>query len=483
MTKFPKNFLWGGAIAANQAEGAYDVDGKGLSIADTLPIGGDRITKSYLELKEDVYYPNHEAIDFYHHYEEDIELFAELGLQCFRTSIAWSRIFPKGDELEPNEAGLQFYDRLFDALLAKGIEPIVTISHFETPLYLVTEYGGWKNRQLIDFYDRYTKVIFERYKEKVRYWMTFNEINHTHTIPLIAAGVDITKVASEQEKLQILYQASHNMFVASAKAVINGKAVNPDNQIGCMLSLSPIYPATCNPSDVFESYQLRRRSLFYSDVQLRGAYPSYFERIVTENELTLDIRPEDLVLLKEGTCDYLGFSFYRSSLHESGMQILGNTGGILGKKNPYLKETAWGWPIDPLALRYVCNELTDRYQKPLFIVENGIGVKDVVNEQGAIIDPDRMMYLQDHVKEMAEAIKDGCDILGYTWWGPIDIVSAGTGEMEKRYGFIYVDKHNDGSGTLARKKKASFDYYKQIIATNGADLDYQAFINGGRTHD
>lgn len=476
MSTFPKNFLWGGAIAANQAEGAYLEGNKGLSVADILPVGEKRIGQLPLQLEKDTFYPSHEAIDFYHRYKEDITLLSELGLKCFRTSIAWSRIFPNGDETEPNEAGLRFYDDLFDTLLEKGIQPVVTLSHFETPLYLVTHYGGWQNRALIDFFDRYTKTVFERYKEKVRYWMTFNEINHTHTLPLLAAGIDIYSFDSEQEKLQALYQASHNMFVASAKAVKNGKKADSQNQIGCMLSLSPIYPATCNPKDVFEAYQLRRRSLFYSDVQLRGEYPEYFQRIIDDNHLNLKITKEDLALIKEGVCDYLGFSFYRSSLHEAGMKILGNTGGLLGKKNPYLKETAWGWPIDPLALRYVCNELTDRYQKPLFIVENGIGLEDILSKDGTIIDEERMAYLKDHVQAMAEAIKDGANLLGYTWWGPIDIVSAGTGEMEKRYGFIYVDKMNDGTGNLERKKKASFAYYRQIIATNGEDLAYENYL-------
>ncbi|MCJ1969557.1 glycoside hydrolase family 1 protein [Lactococcus carnosus] len=483
MSNFPEDFLWGGAIAANQAEGGYLEDGKGLSIADILPVGEERIQKIPLKLSDDTFYPNHEAIDFYHRYEADIDLFAELGLKCFRTSIAWSRIFPNGDEAQPNEAGLKYYDALFDKLIAKGIEPIVTISHFETPLYLVTTYGGWRNRALIEFYDRYTQVIFERYSDKVTYWMTFNEINHAHTLPLIAAAVDVLDIESEQKRLEVIYQASHNMFVASSKAVINGKKVNSNNQIGCMLSLSPIYPATCNPKDVFESYQLRRRSLFYGDVQLKGKYPTYFQRIVDENHLSLDIRPEDLDIIASGTCDYLGFSFYRSSLHESGMKILGNTGGLLGKKNPYLKENKWGWPIDPLALRYVCNELTDRYDKPLFIVENGIGLKENLDSKGQIIDIERMDYLKKHVEAMSEAIKDGCHILGYTWWGPIDIVSAGTGEMEKRYGFIYVDKNNDGTGSLKRVKKASFNYYKQVIASNGEALNFETYLKGEKNND
>lgn len=465
---FPKNFLWGGAIAANQAEGAYNEDGKGLSVADILSVGADRFKNVELEINENKYYPSHEAIDFYHTYKEDIRELSELGMKCFRTSIAWSRIFPNGDDKEPNEKGLEFYDNLFDELLKNGMEPVITISHFETPLNLITKYGGWKNRKLIDFYVNYCTVIFNRYKNKVKYWMTFNEINHAHTLPLIAAAI---VVKEDENKLQDIYQASHNMLVASAKAVIMGHEINKDFKIGCMLSLSPIYPASCKPEDVFESYELRRRSLFYSDIQMLGEYPSYFKRIAKENNINIEMEDEDIEILKKGACDYLGFSYYRSSLHEAGMKILGNTGGLLGKKNPYLSETKWGWPIDPLGLRYVCNELTDRYHKPLFIVENGLGAIDEVTEDGKIHDEERMEYLKKHVIMMNEAIEDGADIIGYTWWGPIDIVSAGTGEMKKRYGFVYVDKDNNGNGTLKRIKKDSYNYYKQIIATNGENLE------------
>ncbi|MCC0698659.1 family 1 glycosylhydrolase [Clostridioides sp. ZZV15-6383] len=465
---FQKNFLWGGAIAANQAEGAYDEDGKGLSISDVLSVGKGRFDNIKLEIDESKYYPSHEAIDFYHTYKEDLKELSDLGMKCFRTSIAWSRIFPNGDENEPNEKGLEFYDNLFDEMIKYGMEPVVTISHFETPLGLIKNYGGWKNRKLIDFYENYCNAIFKRYKNKVKYWMTFNEINHAHTLPLIAAAIEIKE---DDTKLQDIYQASHNMLVASAKAVIKGHKINKNFKIGCMLSLSPIYPASCKPEDVFESYQLRRRSLFYSDIHMLGEYPAYFERIISENHLNIHMEYGDKEILKKGVCDYVGFSYYRSSLHEVGMKILGNTGGILGKKNPYLKETKWGWPIDSLGLRYVCNELYDRYHKPLFIVENGLGASDEIETDGKIYDYERMEYLKKHVEMVKEAIKDGCEIMGYTWWGPIDIVSAGTGEMKKRYGFVYVDKNNDGSGTLKRMRKCSYDYYKQIISTNGEDLE------------
>lgn len=464
---FPKEFLWGGAIAANQAEGAFNEDGKGLSIADVLPVGKDRFKDVSLNIEDDKYYPSHRAIDFYHTYKEDLKELSELGMKCFRTSIAWSRIFPNGDEAEPNEKGLEFYDNLFDELLKYNMEPVITISHFETPLNLIKKYGGWKNRKLIDFYTNFCEVIFNRYKHKVKYWMTFNEINHAHTLPLIAAAIEVKE---DESKLQDIYKASHNMLVASAKAVIMGHDINEEFKIGCMLSLSPIYPASCKPEDVFESYELRRRSLFYSDIQLLGEYPAYFNRIAKENNISIEMEAEDKEILKKGVCDYLGFSYYRSSLHEAGMKILGNTGGLLGKKNPYLKESKWGWPIDPLGLRYVCNELTDRYHKPLFIVENGLGTSDEIAEDGKIHDDERMEYLKEHVIMMKEAIEDGANILGYTWWGPIDIVSAGTGEMKKRYGFVYVDRNNDGSGTLNRRRKESYNYYKQIIESNGENL-------------
>lgn len=463
---FPKDFLWGGAIAANQAEGAWNIDGKGPAISDVIRNGIVGGTFDG-EVKDDGYYASHEAIDFYHRYKEDIALLAEAGLKCFRTSIAWSRIFPNGDEDEPNEKGLQFYDDLFDELLKYGIEPVITTSHFEIPLHLITEYGGWTNRKLIGFYEKYAETIFNRYKDKVKYWMNFNEINHFHTIPLAAGGI---LIKDEETKLQDIYQASHHVFVASAKATKLLKEISPDAQMGAMLSLSPIYPHTCDPDTIFEAYELRRRSLFYSDVMVRGTYPAYVHRIWEEHDIHVAMGDEDLSIIKAHTVDYIGFSYYRSSTHEAGMKILGNTGGIIGKDNPYLEKTEWGWPIDPKGLRYVCNEIYDRYEIPLFIVENGFGAADEFNENGEINDDERIDYIKKHLLQLYEAIKDGCEVIGYTWWGPIDIVSAGTGEMRKRYGFIHVDKDNDGNGTLARTKKKSFDWYKQVIESNGEIL-------------
>jgi 6-phospho-beta-glucosidase len=353
---------------------------------------------------------------------------------------------------------------MFDELLKYGIEPVITLSHYETPLHLINEYGGWLNRKLIGFFENYCRAVFSRYKDKVKYWMTFNEINNLHTIPY-AAGAII--YSSEESKLQELYQAAHYMFVANAAATKLGHEIIPDAKIGCMLSLSGVYPNTCDPEDVFAAYELRRRSLFFSDVMMRGYYPGYVKRIWSKHNIQLETEPGDYELMKAYPSDYLGFSYYRSTTFKAGMPILGHTGGIMGIDNPYLQKTEWGWTIDEKGLRYVCNELYDRYQKPLFLVENGYGGNDEVNENGEIIDDARISYLNKHLIEIAEAIEDGVELMGYTWWGPIDIVSAGTGEMKKRYGFIYVDKDNEGKGTLERLKKKSFYWYKKVIATNG----------------
>ncbi|MBY7142265.1 family 1 glycosylhydrolase [Virgibacillus sp. NKC19-3] len=460
---FPEDFLWGGAIAANQAEGAYAEDGKGLSVVDVSPEG----IMNGIKADSDEVNLYHEGIDFYHRYKEDIALFAEMGFKAFRTSIAWSRIFPKGDETEPNEKGLKFYDDLFDELLKYGIEPVITISHFESPFHLVKEYGGWKNRKMIEFFTRYCEVIFNRYKDKVKYWMGFNEINHAHTMPHIAAA---TKVEENENRLQVIYQASHHEFVASAIATKLCHEIIPDAKMGAMLSLSSVYPNTCHPDDVFETYELRRRTLFYSDVLLRGKYPNYIYRIWKEYHVNVEMEENDLELIENYTADYLGFSYYRTTTHKTGDPILENTGGVIGTPNPYLETTPWGWQIDPKGLRLVLNEVYDRYQKPLLIVENGLGMTDEV-EDGEVNDDYRIEYLRSHIEEMKEAIKDGVDLMGYTYWGPIDIVSAGTGEMKKRYGFIHVDRDNDGNGTMERKRKKSFDWYKKVIQSNGEDLD------------
>lgn len=465
--EFPKDFLWGGAVAANQCEGAWDADGKGLDLASCFPYGIHH--KFQGRPREGIYYPQKEAIDFYHRYKEDIKLFAEMGFKVFRTSIAWTRIFPNGDELEPNEAGLKYYDDLFDELLKYHIQPLITISHYEMPVHLIEEYGSWTNRKMIQFFENYCQTIFKRYKNKVKYWLTFNEINNMRRNADYVAGVIFKGNETKEERQNMIYQAAHHMFVASAKANKLCHEIIPDAKIGCMLSLSNIYPYNCDPVAVFETMDIRRKSLFYSDVMIRGYYPAYVERIWHENHVSIKIEDGDLELLKKYPSEFLAFSYYKTTAHEAGKPSFFDTGGEVSTPNPFLKTSDWGWQIDPLGFRYTLNELYDRYQVPLFPVENGLGAVDEIVD-GQINDTYRIDYLKEHLIALKEAIKDGVDVMGYAYWGPIDIVSAGTGEMKKRYGFIYVDKDNEGNGTLKRMKKASFDWYKHVIETNGNEL-------------
>lgn len=489
-TIFPENFLWGGAVAANQCEGAWLEDGKLPNVTDTLigilsknpSVKWDEEKQIWeIALDEDKDYLSHIAVDFYHRFEEDLKLMSEMGLKAFRTSISWSRIFPRGDEDTPNEAGLLFYDRMIDTMLKYGMEPVITLSHYETPLALVGEYGGWTNRKLIGFFDKYARTIFERYQGKVKYWMTFNEINNAFRMPYAAAGVISFPPSDPKEPLKdiddkAIYQACHHLFVANALATKALREIDEDAMMGIMCSFSAIatYAWDSDPENVFGALEFRRNSWFFSDVMCRGHYPGYVKRIWSENGTEPEIKVGDLELLQENTSDYIAFSYYRSAVYDKSAEMKVDTGGAKGFDNPFLKEKSpepWSWPIDPKGLRYVMNELTDRYELPLFIVENGIGLDETPDENGRINDVERCRYLKMHLEEMAEAVKDGCELLGYLWWGPFDIVSAGTGEMKKRYGFIYVDRHNDGSGDLHRQKKDSFNYYKQVIETNGADLE------------
>ncbi|MGX5376929.1 6-phospho-beta-glucosidase [Ligilactobacillus sp. LYQ135] len=474
--KMPKDFLWGGAVAAHQLEGAWQEGGKGASVADVMTVGSNtkprEITHSVLPGKN---YPNHDAIDFYHHYKEDIKLFAEMGFKCFRTSIAWTRIFPNGDEEQPNEAGLKFYDDLFDECHKYGIEPIITLSHFEMPYYLVEKYGGFTNRKTIDFFVKFAKTCFNRYKDKVKYWMTFNEINNQseYKNPFLTMTNSGYFVNEQENPEAAMFQAAHYELVASALAVKEGKKINPDFKIGCMIAYTPYYPNTSDPDDILLAMRANQLRSWFSDVQCWGEYPKAIEAYIERNGYRPDVTEEDRVILKEGTVDYIGFSYY-SSRNVSAKDIkIDDLRDINNAtvQNEYLKTTEWGWSIDPKGLRYGLNFLTDRYHKPLFIVENGMGALDKVEADGSIHDPYRIEYLREHIEQMEKAVTlDGVDLMGYTPWGCIDLVSAGTGQMDKRYGFIYVDKNDQGEGTLARKKKDSFYWYKKVIESNGEDL-------------
>ena len=469
-----KDFLWGGAVAANQYEGAWDEGGKGISVTDVMTKGDvntpRKITAGVLPNEE---YPNHFGIDFYHHYKEEIKLFAEMGFKCFRLSIAWSRIFPHGDEEKPNEEGLAFYDNVFDECLKYGIQPVVTLSHFEMPYYLADHYGGWRDRRVIDFFLRYAKVCFERYHEKVKYWMTFNEINNLIDTdnPFNAwTGAGVLYKEDENPE-QTMYQISHYQLVASSLAVQEAKKVDSKLQIGCMLHLGPLYPASCKPLDQIASLKAMDRRFFFSDVQIRGTYPSYTKKLWERKNTKLDITQEDLANLKKGTVDFLGFSYYKSTIAEYNAQA-----DFLEKPNPYVSKSDWGWAIDPVGLRYILNVAYERYQKPLFIVENGFGAYDKL-ENGSVNDDYRINYLQSHVVQMLKAIElDGVDVIGYTPWAAIDIISASTGEIEKRYGFIYVNLDEVKQGAAGVYRKQSFEWYKNIIKTNGECLKDQVRV-------
>ena len=472
---FPKDFLWGGATAANQCEGGFDKGGRGLANVDITPHGKNRFPVMLgldhsLDFHEGEFYPAKEGIDFYTHYKEDIQLFGEMGFKTYRMSLAWSRIFPNGDELEPNEEGLKFYEDVFKECHKYGIEPLVTITHFDCPIHLIKEYGGWKNRKLIEFYERLCRTIFTRYKGLVKYWLTFNEINMILHLPFMGAGL---LIEDKETALKDKYQAIHHELVASALATKIAHEIDPDNKVGCMFAAGNTYPYTCNPDDVWKSIQIDREGYFFIDVQARGYYPRYALKQM-EREGTMPIMEDgDQELLKDNTVDFISFSYYSSRCTSAdpdmNKQTEGNVFATL--KNPYLKASEWGWQIDPLGLRITLNSIYDRYQKPLFIVENGLGAKDELIDN-TVEDDYRIDYLRQHIQAMSDAIEiDGVELWGYTTWGCIDLVSASTGEMSKRYGFIYVDRDDQGNGTNKRYKKKSFDWYKKVIASNGEDLD------------
>jgi 6-phospho-beta-glucosidase len=474
---FPKDFLWGGAIAAHQAEGAYLEDGKSLSTADVIHSGKGRFAeildanaiRKNIE-KQEGYFPEHRAIDFYHRYKEDIALFAEMGFKTFRTSISWARIFPDG-EGAPNEGGLKFYDSLFDECKKYGIEPLVTLSHWEMPIALTKKYNGWASRALIPLFERYVKTVFSRYKDKVKYWLTFNEINMSFHALFLGAGVI---AETEAEKEALAYTACHNQLVASALAVKACHETLPAAKIGSMVASMVAYPYSSRPEDSWQKIELERKNYCLTDVQARGAYPSWLKRYFVQRKIDIGITPEDERILRENTVDFVSFSYYSTSAVSTDSSVAGNkgTGNIFGGiQNPYLKSSEWGWQIDPLGLRVALNFLYDRYQKPLFIVENGLGAKDKIEADGSVNDDYRIEYLREHIKAMKAAVEeDNVELWGYTTWGCIDIISASTGEMSKRYGFIYVDRDDEGKGTLARSRKKSFFWYKNVIESNGESL-------------
>ncbi len=476
--RFPADFLWGGATAANQCEGAYDADGRGLSSVDVIPYGPDRMKVARGEMEmlacdPNYSYPSHEAIDLYHHWKEDIRLFAEMGFKCYRMSVAWTRILPNGDDESPNEAGIAFYRGIFETCRRYGIEPLVTIDHFDTPIALIRRYGGWRDRRMIDAYLRYCGVLFDRFGDLVKYWITFNEINMLLHMSFMGAGIVF---GPEENREQVKYTAAHHELLASALAVKLAHEKIPGAMVGCMLAAGQFYPYSCDPADVWDGLEKDRDNYFFIDVQARGAYPVWAWKRMEKAGVTPPLGPNDLRILREGVVDYVAFSYYCSRCTTADPELFARNarpGNAVFRAvvNPHLKSTEWGWQIDPLGLRVTANTLYDRYQKPLFVVENGLGAVDRVEEDGSIHDSYRIDYLRRHLEALRDAVcEDGIPVLGFTAWGCIDLVSASSGEMKKRYGMIYVDKDDRGGGTLERRKKDSFYWYQNVIRSNGAEL-------------
>ncbi|WP_326717311.1 glycoside hydrolase family 1 protein [Vagococcus jeotgali] len=482
---FPQGFLWGGATAANQIEGAYDEGGKGMSTSDyaaykdpyatgkvdnfTFNVTSKELAE-YKENPEKYLFPKRWGIDFYHRYKEDIALFAEMGFKTFRLSISWARIFPTGLETEPNEEGLAFYDKVFDECAKYGIEPLVTMSHYEMPITLTEKYNGWISRELIPLFENYAKVLFNRYKSKVKYWITFNEMNMNLNSLYTGAGV-LEDLILPEDRLQATYQASHHQFLASALAVKAAKEIMPDAQIGCMINQIEAYANTTKPEDQLQALKSNQLNMFYPDVQARGAYPSYMTRYFADNDIHVVMEAGDAKILEEGKVDYVAISYYMSHVaeaREDAAELAGSFDSPI--KNEHLELSQWDWPIDPIGLRISLMKLYDRYELPLFVCENGLGAKDEITEDGRIHDDYRIDYIRKHVEQMKEAIRDGVDLMGYTTWGCIDLISCGTSQMSKRYGFIYVDQDDKGEGSLTRYRKDSFNWYKEVIVSNGENL-------------
>ena len=464
---FPKGFLWGGAVAANQCEGAYLEDGKGLCVPDML-LGGDVNTPRTFLPKTDptAFYPSHEAVDFYHHYKEDIAMFAEMGWNVFRFSINWGRIFPNGDDEEPNEAGLEFYDDVINECHKHGMEPLITLCHYEIPWNIVTKYNGFTDRRVIDLFVKYATTCFKRYKDKVKYWLTFNEINSLLMFKDFIHNMSKDDIANN-------YKALHNQFVASARAVQRAHSIDPEYKVGCMIAGACSYPLTCAPEDVLKNQKKMQDSFYYcGDVMVRGEYPVFAKRLWKEDNVNLEYTEEDIKDLKEGKVDFFSFSYYSTTCTSADKKVakdgLGNFS--LGSKNPYIQYSEWGWGMDPIGLRYYLNEIYNRYEIPVMVVENGLGAIDELTEDKKVHDQYRIEYLREHIKAMEGALEDGVDLIAYTPWGCIDLISASTGEMKKRYGFIYVDLDNEGNGTMKRYKKDSFEWYKKVISSNGEEL-------------
>ncbi len=474
--KLRKDFLWGGSIAAHQCEGAWNVDGKGIGIMDLVTSGSYEVPREICkDIEDGKRYPSHEGIDFYHRFKDDIALFGEMGFKALRISIDWSRIYPNGDDEEPNKKGIEYYQSVVDELLKNGIEPIVTLYHFEMPVNLVRKYGSWTNRKVIDFYLKYCKTMFEALKGKVKYWVTFNEMNHidpqteaSDIFTYIIAGLKFSEMV---EKKQTLATIGYNMTLAGGKAVELAHEIDPNNKVGCVFGLTPVYPINCNPVNVMNAFKEMDRDFYQIDAMCNGCFPKYKLKEYKDSDIQLEISNEDKESFYNGKLDFIGVNYYSTSVAHYEGDDNGEETLFGGVQNSYLEKSKWGWSIDPIGLRYLLNYVYRRYELPIIVSENGLGAMDKVEADGSINDDYRIDYLNQHLIQLKKAAEeDGVECFGYLMWGPIDLVSATTGEMKKRYGFIYVDKQDDGTGDYSRKKKKSFDWYKEVIESNGESL-------------
>ena len=471
-----EDFLWGGSLSANQIEGSWNVDGKGPAIMDYVTAGSYQREREVTDdIESNKVYPSHTGIDFYHRYKDDIKLLAELGLKALRISIDWSRIFPLGDEEKPNQKGLDYYHDVIDTILSYGIEPIVTLYHFEMPIHIVKKYNSWMDRKTIDLYLHFCEVVMKSFQGKVKYWVTFNETNHmdpqsenSDLFTYMITGLKYSKLPNPK---QMIATMSYHIILASVKAVALAHEIDKNNQVGCVFGLTAVYPRNCHPNNVMNAFLEMEKDYYQVDAMVQGKFPSYKIAEYEKLGIYLDITESDCEDFCKGTLDFIGINYYMSNVaryegdDDQEETIFGNV------QNPYLQTSDWGWAIDGVGLRYILNYTYHRYGLPLMITENGLGAVDRKDEHHHIADDYRIQYLQTHIKEMKKAIvEDHVECIGYLTWAPIDLVSLTTGEMKKRYGFIYVDKQDDGSGDLSRYKKKSFEWFQAIIKDNAKQL-------------
>lgn len=450
MTKqFPENFLWGASTSAYQVEGAWNEDGKAPSVQDMK-----EIPAGTTDFKV--------AVDHYHRFEEDVRLFKELGLKAYRFSISWSRVMPDG---KVNPEGLNFYRKLINLLKENDIEPIVTVFHFDLP-YTISEKGGWENRETIQEFADYCHLLFDTFGNDVTYWQTINEQN----VMALAGSVIGTSTKSMKEK----FQENHHMLVAQALVTKIYHENNYPGKIGPAPNISSVYPASDKPEDQLAAFNMSAlRNWLFLDVAVFGKYNHNAWHVLEKIGACPTITEEDAEILAAGTCDYIAFNYYNTmtvaAYFEKENKIDQQSGfGIPGffqsVANDHLPMTEFGWPIDPEGFRFTLNEIYSRYRLPLLVTENGIGAKDVLVD-GKVHDDYRIDYLTQHIQQMQYAIEDGVEMIGYCPWSAIDLISTHEG-IEKRYGFIYVDRTEDDLKNMDRYKKDSFYWYQKVIKNN-----------------